>query len=133
MRSTSASPADERPTGLDQLRTAVETLRAETDSSPSGTVLDSELAELHRLIESLRSVFSTQLGDFDDAAGWLLSNTVLLWPAAPPPRPRGGLAAGWRPPSPAAVIDSRHECTPAAGAGRPDRGRYKSGVGRADG
>ena len=73
MRSTSASPADERPTGLDQRRTAVETLRAETDSSPSGTVLDSELAELHRLIESLRSVFSTQLVDFDDAAGWLLS------------------------------------------------------------
>ena len=82
MRSTAARPGDARPTGLDLLRTAVETLRAETDSRPPGTELDSAPAELHRLIETQRSIVSTQLRDFDRFAGHTGSGALS--------------AAGWR-------------------------------------
>jgi hypothetical protein len=90
--------------GLDLLRAAVASLRAETARRPPGTELDSELCELKRLIEPLRSVFSTQLRDFDRSAGYTGSGALS--------------SAGWL----------RSECRPAAG--RPDRPRYKGWVGR---
>jgi hypothetical protein len=74
--------------GLDLLRQAVEKLRSETSERPPGSLAGAELVELHRLMESLRSVFSTQLRDLErsgayaaqgalSAAAWLRSECRL--------------------------------------------------------
>jgi hypothetical protein len=74
--------------GLDLLRQAVEKLRSETSERPPGSLAGAELVELHRLLESLRSVFSSQLRDLErsgayaaqgalSAAAWLRSECRL--------------------------------------------------------
>src|SRR5947209_10423323 len=75
-RGYEVDPEAGRPTGLDLLRQAVERLRAETSERPPGTVVDSELAELHWVIEAQRAQFTVQLRDFDRSGGYAASGAL---------------------------------------------------------
>jgi hypothetical protein len=55
---------------LDLLQQTAEKLHQETAQRPPGSVAGAELVQLHRLIESLRAVFSAQLFDLDRSGAY---------------------------------------------------------------